>query len=444
MARRQRRQPIPQQPVEITIDSLAHDGRGVGRIDGKATFVDGALLGEKVVMQYTQCKGKFDEGRAIEILQASPDRVEPRCSAASICGGCSLQHMTSDAQIVMKHKILQDQLAHFGDLTPAEWLAPMTGPTFGYRRKARLGAKYVEKKGRALVGFREKSSAFLAEIDQCHVLVPEVGLAFPEFRALIESLQERLQIPQIEVAQGDDATALVVRHMQALPASDVEKLVQFCQPRQFHLYLQPAGPDSIHKVWPEDNDLRLHYRLEEFGLTLQFHPTDFTQVNPAINQKMVHQAIEFLDPQPGERILDLFCGLGNFTLPLATRAAEVVGVEGDDAMVVRGRENARANNLSNVEFYGADLTRPFEGQPWAHGGFDKILIDPPRSGALEIVSKMTVFKPKRIVYVSCNPATLARDAGELKKQGYRLLKAGVMDMFPHTTHVESIAVFEPE
>lgn len=444
MSRKHRKQPVPQQPVDITIDSLAHDGRGVGRINGKAVFVEGALLGEKVVMQYTQCHGKYDEGRAMEVLQASSERVEPLCSAAAICGGCSLQHMHSDAQIAMKHKILQDQLAHFGDLKPKEWLAPMTGPTFGYRRKARLGAKYVEKKGRALVGFREKSSAFLAEIDQCHVLVPEVGLALPAFRTLIESLQERLQIPQIEVAQGDDATALVVRHMKPLPPADVEKLVQFCQQRQFHLYLQPGGPDSIHKVWPEDNDLRLHYKLDEFGLTLQFHPIDFTQVNPQINQKMVHQAIEFLDPQPNERILDLFCGLGNFTLPLATRAAHVVGVEGDEAMVVRGQENAAANNLSNVEFYGADLTKAFEGQPWAHGGFDKILIDPPRSGALEIVSKMTVFKPKRIVYVSCNPATLARDAGELKKQGYRLLKAGVMDMFPHTTHVESIAVFEPE
>lgn len=444
MSRRHRKQPIPTAPVEITIDSLAHDGRGVGRINRKATFVDGALLGEKVVMQYTRCHGKFDEGRAVEILEPSADRVEPRCSAAAICGGCSLQHMKPEAQIAMKQRILQDQLAHFGDLEPAQWLEPMTGPIYGYRRKARLGAKYVEKKGRALVGFREKNSSFLAEIDQCHVLVPEVGLAFPDFRELIESLQERLQIPQIELAQGDDATALVVRHMKPLPESDVAALVQFCQQRQFHLYLQPAGPDSIHKVWPADNALRLHYTLEDFGVTLQFHPTDFTQVNPQINRTMVKQAIDFLDPQPGERILDLFCGLGNFTLPLATRAAHVVGVEGDDAMVVRGRENAAANGLSNVEFYGADLTQPFEGQPWAHGGFDKILIDPPRSGALEIVSKMTVFKPKRIVYVSCNPATLARDAGELKKQGYRMLKAGVMDMFPHTTHVESIAVFEPE
>jgi len=290
MPRRYRKPQVPQEPVEIQIDSLTHDGRGVGRIDGKAVFVDGALLGERVMMQYTQCKGKYDEGRAIEILQASPDRVEPRCAQAHICGGCSLQHMSPEAQIAMKQKILADQLDHFGGLKPKEWLPPMTGPEFGYRRKARLGAKYVEKKGRALVGFREKNSSFLAEIDQCHVLVPEVGLAFPELKALIESLQQRLQIPQIEVAQGDDATALVVRHMQALPAEDLEALVQFCQPRQFHLYLQPAGPDSIHKVWPEDEEQRLHYRLEEFGLTLQFHPVDFTQVNPVINNKMVHQA----------------------------------------------------------------------------------------------------------------------------------------------------------
>lgn len=444
MSKKHRRKPVPPTPVVIQIESLTHDGRGVGRIDGKAVFVEGALLGEQVRMQYTECHGKYDEGRAIEILSASPDRVEPRCAQAHLCGGCSLQHMQASAQIAMKQNMLLDQLKHFGDLHLPELLPPLTGPTFGYRRKARLGAKYVAKKGGALVGFREKHSSYLAQIDQCHVLVPEVGLAFPELKKLIESLQQREQIPQIEVAQGDDATALVIRHMQPLPPGDLDALLQFCQPRHFHLYLQPAGPDSIHKVWPADNDLRLHYRLEDFGLTLQFHPTDFTQVNPAINHKMVQQAIAFLDPQPDERILDLFCGLGNFTLPLATKSAHVVGVEGDDAMVQRGRENAAANRLANVEFFGADLTRPFEGQPWAQGGFDKILIDPPRSGALEIVSKMTVFKPKRILYVSCNPATLARDAGELKKQGYALLKAGVMDMFPHTTHVESIAVFEPE
>src|SRR5690606_6457280 len=237
MSRRHRKQPLPTAPVEVTIDSLAHDGRGVGRINGKATFVDGALLGEKVVMQYTRCHGKFDEGRAVEILEPSADRVEPRCSAAAICGGCSLQHMKHEAQIAMKQRILQDQLAHFGDLKPAQWREPMTGPIYGYWRKARLGAKYVEKKGRALVGFREKGSGFLAEIEQCHVLVPEVGLAFPDFKQLIESLQERLHIPQIEIVKGDDATALVVRHMLPLPVTDVEKLVQFCQQRQFHLYL---------------------------------------------------------------------------------------------------------------------------------------------------------------------------------------------------------------
>ena len=444
MRRRQRKPLVLPPPVEIHIESLAHDGRGIGRRDGKAVFVEGALLGEKVLVQYTRCHSNHDEAKVIEVLIPAAERVSPQCSAAHICGGCSLQHMHPDAQIAMKQNILKDQLAHFGNLQPVEWLEPLRGPVFGYRHKARLGAKFVEKKGHALVGFREKNSSFLADIDQCHVLVPEVGLAFPQFRQLIESLQERLQIPQIEVAQGDDVTALVVRHMKPLPQSDVDKLLQFCQPRGFHLYLQPAGPDSLHKVWPDDNHLRLEYRLEDFGLTFRFHPLDFTQVNPAINQKMVRLAVEFLDPQPHEKILDLFCGLGNFTLPLATRAAHVIGVEGDDAMVVRGRENARLNQLDNVEFFAADLSQPFAGQPWAQGGFDKILIDPPRSGALEIVSRMTVFKPARIVYVSCNPATLARDAGELKKQGYRLLKAGVMDMFPHTTHVESIAVFEPE
>lgn len=444
MARRRRKKQLPTEPVQIDIESLSHDGRGVGRIDGKATFVDAALPGETVMFQYTQQRGSFDEGRAIEVLKASDDRVEPRCAQASLCGGCSLQHMNPEAQIAMKQGVLLEQLQHFGELQPDEVLPPMTGPHYGYRRKARLGVKFVIKKDAVLVGFREKRNSFLAEIEQCHVLAKEVGLRFPEIKQLILGLESRSEIPQIEVAKGDDSVAVIVRHLKPLPEADLAKIVAFCQHNELQLYLQPGGNQTVHKVWPVEGEERLYYGLPAFDLNMRFHPNDFTQVNQEINQKMISQAVEFMDIQPGERVLDLFCGLGNFTLPLARKAAQVVGVEGDDAMVVRGRENAEHNGLSNVEFYGADLTQPFDGQPWGVAGFDKILIDPPRSGALEIVSKMTVFKPKRIVYVSCNPATLARDAGELKKQGYGLLKAGVMDMFPHTTHVESIAVFEPE
>lgn len=443
MARRRRKQTLPADPVELQITALSHDGRGIGRIEGKTVFVDSALPSETVKFVYTQKRGKFDEGRTVEVLQPSVERVQPQCAQAHLCGGCSLQHMEPQAQIAMKQGVLMEQLQHFGELQPEEVLAPLTGPIYGYRRKARLGVKYVAKKESVLVGFREKRNSFLAEIDQCHVLAEEVGLKFPELKQLVMSLQARSTIPQIEVAKGDAAVAIIVRHMEPLTDQDQAAILSFCQQHNLQLYLQPGGNDTVHKVWPE-GEARLSYSLPEFGLNMKFHPTDFTQVNQDINQDMIRMAMDFMDIQPGERILDLFCGLGNFTLPLATKAAEVVGVEGDDAMVVRGRENAEHNGLNNVSFYGADLTKPFDDQPWGRGGFDKILIDPPRSGALEIVSKMTVFKPKRIVYVSCNPATLARDAGELKKQGYKLLKAGVMDMFPHTTHVESIAVFEPE
>ena len=443
MARRKRKQSLPVDPVTIQITALSHDGRGIGRIDGKTTFVDSALPGETVRFVYTQKRGKFDEGRTVDVVEASEDRVIPRCAQADLCGGCSLQHMNPMAQITMKQGVLLEQLQHFGALQPEEVLPPLTGPAYGYRRKARLGVKYVIKKESVLVGFREKRNSFLAEIEQCHVLAEEVGLRFPELKALIMSMEAKHAIPQIEVAKGDDGVAIIVRHLEALSEQDLEVLTGFCQKYELQLYLQPGGNDTVHKVWPE-GEARLSYRLPQFGLQMRFHPTDFTQVNQDINQEMIALALDFMDVKSDERILDLFCGLGNFTLPLATKAAHVVGVEGDDAMVVRGRENAEFNGLQNVEFYGADLTKPFDDQPWGKGGFDRILIDPPRSGALEIVSKMTVFKPKRIVYVSCNPATLARDAGELKKQGYKLLKAGVMDMFPHTAHVESIAVFEPE
>jgi 23S rRNA (uracil1939-C5)-methyltransferase len=444
MARRRRKNNLPADPVDLTIDGMSHDGRGVGHIEGKTVFVDGALPSEQVQFQYTSKRSKFDEGRAVEILASSPQRVDPRCAQALLCGGCSLQHMSTEGQITMKSDVLMEQLAHFGGQKPEHVLEPMVGPLFGYRRKARLGVKYVEKKGAVLVGFREKRNSFLAEIDQCHVLAPEVGLAFPELKELIYRLQNRTVIPQIEVAKGDDAVAIIVRHLEPLGDQDVNQLREFCQQRQLHLYLQPGGNDTVHKVWPQDNMQRLSYGLPRYNLDMRFHPNDFTQVNQEINQKMIDRALELMDLNPQDRVLDLFCGLGNFTLPMARAAATVVGVEGDDAMVERGRENALHNGVSNVEFYGADLTRDFDNQPWAKSGFNKILIDPPRSGALEIVTKMTVFKPERIVYVSCNPATLARDAGELKKQGYRLLKAGVMDMFPHTTHVESIALFEPE
>lgn len=440
---RPKKKPLPSQPAEILIDRLSDEGRGIGTINGKIVFVEGALPGETVRFKYTFCSSKRDEGRAIEILDASPQRVEPPCAHVMMCGGCSLQHMAPDAQIARKQQVLEEHFRRNGGLVPRQWLAPLTGPALGYRRRARLAARYALKRQEMMVGFREKRSSLIADMNQCEILVPEVGHAITALKQLLAGLVAHDRIPQVQIAQGDDATALLFRHLDPLGPEDQQALLQFCQTRGFHFYLQPGAEDTAYRVWPEGAEPRLCYRLPAFDLELKFHPMDFTQVNPYINEQMVSLAVELLDPQPDDRVLDLFCGLGNFTLPLATRVHSVVGVEGGEAMVARGKENASHNRLNNVEFHAADLTRPLEGQPWAHAGFTKLLIDPPRSGALELVSKITVFKPQRIVYVSCDPATLARDAGELAKQGYRMTVAGVMDMFPHTTHVESIAVFEP-
>lgn len=429
-------------PVELTIDRFSHEGRGIASIDGKLAFVEGALPGETVRATYFATHKKYDELRTEAVLSASSDRVPPPCAHFSICGGCSLQHMSREAQISFKQSVLAEQFRHFGGIEPQEWLPPLLDAELGYRRKARLGVKFVIKKDELLVGFREKQSNFLADIRQCEVLDARIGHELTALRQMINCLVMRDRIPQIEVAAGDEAVALVFRHMEPLPDSDVAALTAFCAARSWHLYLQPGGNDSVHKVWPADGEERLYYALPDFGLTMAFHPMDFTQVNAGLNRRMMNLALELLDPQAEDRVLDLFCGLGNFTLPLATRAKEVIGVEGIQAMADRGSENARRNGLSNVSFYAQDLFVDFSQQPWARQGFDRILIDPARSGAEEVVKYLPRFKAKRVVYVSCNPATLARDAGLLKEAGYKLLKAGVMDMFTHTTHVESIAVFE--
>ena len=437
-----KRRVLPTATPTVTIEKLGHDARGITHLDGKIVFVDNALTGENLKFQYTSTRSKFDEGFAVEILTPSEDRQESRCPHAVLCGGCSLQHMKSSAQIREKQQTLLEQLAHFGNVKVPEILEPISSEPYGYRRKARMGAKFVEKKGGALVGFREKRSNFLAAINECHVLHPIIASQIPRLRELIAECDARLEIPQLEVAVGEHQAALIVRHLKPLSDADNARWLKFAQDTGIHLYYQPRGMDSVHKVWPADGVERLSYLLPDFDLEMRFYPLDFTQVNFDINRQMVARAVELLDVQPEERVLDLFCGLGNFTLPLARKAREVVGVEGDDSLVVRGKENAEFNQMTNVRFYGADLTKDITSHAWAAEGFDKILIDPPRSGALEVVRELARFKAKRVVYVSCNPATLARDAGELTKLGYRLTKAGVMDMFPHTTHVESMAVFD--
>jgi 23S rRNA (uracil1939-C5)-methyltransferase len=442
MARRnRRRQRVPQDPVETQIESLSHDGRGVARIEGKTTFISGALAGETVKFLYLKQHSKYDEGKTVEVLATdNPDRVEPKCQHFGICGGCSLMHMSPEAQLTLKQKTLTEHLEHFGNIEPQQWLEPLTGPLWGYRRKARLGVKNVVKKGRVLVGFREKGAPYLAVLDQCEVLDPRVGMRLAELGEMIAKLEANSRIPQIEVAMDDEHVALIFRNMDELSESDQHALIAYGQANELWIYLQPGGPATVTPIWPKSP--QLSYAPAE-GLQLDFEPNDFTQVNAEINLKMIERTMDLLEVSKGDRILDLFCGLGNFTLPLAQRVTEVVGVEGDEALVRHAKDNAIKNNLGNAIFEQADLTKTeLKDYPWAKAGFNKILLDPPRSGAFEVLHQLAALGAERLVYVSCNPATLARDAGELvNNHGYTLVSTGVMDMFPHTTHVESIALF---
>ena len=446
MARRRKRQRIDKTPRQSSITSLAHDGRGVGRNDdGKVVFIDGALPGETVMYQAVRQHKKFLYAEVIDILKASDERVEPRCEVFGQCGGCALQHMDADAQIRHKQQQLLENFSKIGGVQPDELLAPITGAKWGYRRRARLGVKYVPKKGGVIVGFRERHSSFIQPTDSCHVLEPRVSALIPALRTAIGELSCRDQVPQVEVAVADNAVVLVLRHLVAFTQSDLQLLRQFAMTNDIQLMLQPGKLDSEHPLYPEEPE-PLYYGFEGSDMRMQFLATDFIQVNAEINQRMVAHAIELLDVRPTDRVLDLFCGLGNFTLPLAAKAAFVAGVEGDRSLVARAEQNKQLNAAQNIEFYVGDLyeVSPNEdASPWLAQQFDKILLDPPRSGAAEMIDKLTDFNAERIVYVSCGPATLARDAGRLvKEKGFRLLKAGVIDMFPHTAHVESIAVFE--
>jgi 23S rRNA (uracil1939-C5)-methyltransferase len=442
MSKRPNRRPLPTEPQQAHIESFAHDGRGVAHVNGKATFIAGALPGEDIRFVYTNIRRDFAEGRTVEVLQASPKRVTPRCAHAGICGGCSLQHLQEAAQIEEKQTMLLEQFRRIGKVEPAALFPPLPGPHWGYRHKARLGVKWVAKKEKVLVGFREQASALLAEIETCPVLHPQVGEHLQDLATMIASLSIRERVPQIEVAVGDERSALVFRVMVEPSADDLARFRRFGEQLGFDIYLQPKGPDSVYCLYP-DAPAMLNYRLEQQDIDFRFQPTDFTQVNVAINRKMVKRVLDILDPQPGETLLDLFCGLGNFTLPIARRAELVVGVEGSSESVARARMNAGLNGIANAEFHVADLTQPAADLPWARRRYHKILLDPSRAGAQEILSLIPQWRPSRIVYVSCNPATLARDAGILvNDHGFRLLQAGVMDMFPHTAHVESIALFE--
>ena len=443
---------IPESGSDIaraTIESLDYEGNGVAHIDGKAVFIEGAAPGDEVRFRYHNKKRKFDTGRVIEILQPSPDRVPPRCAHFGVCGGCSLQHVRPEAQLREKQRVLRENLAHIGKVEPESWLAPLPGPVWGYRRKARLGVRVVAKKGGVLIGFREKRHSFITPLSSCDVLDPTISALLPQLRELIGQMSRPERMPQIEVAVGDAGAAafyaaLVFRHLEPLSVADIELLERFGERHSLQIYRQPGGPDSIVRLWPE-TEVALAYRLAQQGLELRFLPTDFIQVNAGANQALVTRALQVLDPQACEEVLDLFCGLGNFTLPLAQRARRVVGFEADAALVERARANAAHNAIHNSEFHTANLYDETTPLPWGEARFDSWLIDPPRTGAMEVIKRLAQngSGPRRILYVSCNPGTLARDSEVLVHvKRYRLVSAGVIDMFPHTSHVESMALFE--
>lgn len=424
----------------LTIERLSHEGRGVGHVEGKTVFVADALPGEKILARVTRRHRRFDEAATVTLENPSATRVTPQCAHATLCGGCSLQHLAPDAQLAHKQAVLLELLKHQGNTRPAEVLPPITGPLWGYRRRARLSVRMVHKKGRVLVGFREKSTHYVTEVTHCAVLHPSVGERLPALRDLIDQLSIRELIPQIEVAVDDANTVLAIRHMAPPTEADLELLRTFERDTGLRLYLQPGDPASCT---PVSTPVDLHYQLA--GLRYRFRPGDFVQVNAAINARLVEAAVQALAPTAEEHVLDLFCGLGNFTLPLAaTGAAAVLGLEGEQTLVERARDNARDNALANVTFERADLFTPEGVARLAGLSFEKVLLDPPRSGAEQVLAALDLRATRRLVYVSCNPVTLARDTAILvRDRGFRLQAAGIVDMFPHTAHVESIALFEP-
>ena len=436
---------------EADVVDLAHDGRGVARVDGKAVFIEGALPGERVRFRVFKRRRQLDEAGLVEVLTPSPDRVVPRCVHFGLCGGCSLQHLAPAAQLAAKQRQLLDNLERIGGVAPQRVFAPLRGPEWAYRRRARLGIKYVHKKGRVLAGFRERDKPYVADLHRCEVLLERFARLPEELATLVETLSLREHIPQVELAAGDEsssgdgpAAALVFRVMQPPLPQDIDKLEAFALRHDVQIFLQSGGLDTVRPLRPQPGaHPPLTYAVDENRVTLEFGPVDFIQVNREINVSMVSAAVELLQPTPADNILDLFCGLGNFTLSLALRAARVTGVEGDAGLVAKARANALRNGIGNAEFHADNLFEPGSLGDWAQSPYDLVLLDPPRAGASEIMERMPHWRPRRVVYISCHPGSLARDAAIMvMSHGFKLVGAGVMDMFPHTTHVESIAVFE--
>jgi 23S rRNA (uracil1939-C5)-methyltransferase len=428
---------------EAFIESIDHEGIGVAHVDGKVTFIDGGVTGERVLFAKRRSRGHFDLGSVTQVLRESSQRVAPRCRYFGICGGCAMQHVEPSAQVAAKQRVLEDNLARLGKVKPEQIMPPVLGASWGYRTRARLSVHYVAKKGGVLVGFHERRSSFVADTTSCEVLPASVSALIPELREMFTAMTLRDRLPQLELAVGEDVTVLVLRHLAPIPEEDAARLRAFADRHGIQWWLQPKGPETAHPFYPREAPA-LDYRLPEFGLALRYRPTEFTQVNMGVNRVLVKRAVDLLDPRPGERVGDLFCGIGNFTLALATRGADVVGMEGAPSLVQRATENAALNGLSErASFIAHDLYTDAHGALKRLGRVDKLLIDPPRDGALEICKEIGDDGPSRIVYVSCSPSTLSRDAGVLVNvKGYRLVKAGVVNMFPHTGHVESIALFE--
>ena len=425
------------------IESLDNEGRGVSHVDGKVIFIEGALPGELVEYSSYRKKPSYEQAQCVRIVKASSQRVEPRCPHFGVCGGCSMQHLEVGAQTAAKQRVLEDALWHLARLKPEGIFPPIAGPAWGYRHRARLSVRLVAKKGGVLVGFHEKRSSYVAVMDACHVMPPAISNQIPVLKELIMGMSRPDRLPQIEVAIGDNQMVLVLRNLEPLTAGDEARLRTYADRHQVTFYLQPGGPDTVALFHSIDAP-PLEYRLPDFDVALRFRPTDFTQVNHGINRMLVRRAMGLLQPSAGERIGDLFCGLGNFTLPIARLGAQVLGVEGSRALVERARSNAELNGLApRCEFQVANLFEAPAESLAALGRLDKLLIDPPREGATAVVKALGADGPRRIVYVSCNPATLARDAAVLvHEQGYVLRGAGIASMFPHTSHVESIALFE--
>ena len=426
-------------PETATVCGLTHEGEGVVHA-GKTAFIAGALPGEEIRFRRTLRHRRHDDGELLEVLKASALRVVPRCAHFGLCGGCALQHLAPPAQLAAKEAELREALTRVARVEPCSWLAPLGGPAFGYRRRARLGAKFVHKKDCVVVGFRERAAPYVAQLAACEVLAAPAGALIAPLAAMLTRLSIREHLPQIEVSVADNATALVLRVLRPPTPQDLATLEAFALAHGVQLYLQPGGLDSVQPLTGGAAPLR--YGLPRFGLELEFTPTDFIQVNAAVNEALVSRAVELLELTPHSSVLDLYCGLGNFTLALARGADRCVGVEGDGALIARARDNARRNGIGNTQFHVADLAQVPDAQaPWMRSRYTHVLLDPPRTGAREVLAALAQLSPQRVLYISCHPGSLARDLGVLvHEHGFTLEAAGVVDMFPHTAHVESLAL----